>query len=158
MTTTDHPLADSMLGDETAAHWALLEEEADACAVVSARMELMYLNDAARRLTPVEWFTRRCFEVLPVPDGQCVWHCPTVAAVARAREITYCEETVRPDGAFDVILGTAVVPLPAAAGDGARALLLFRRKDPGRGGEAGFRSRLLADARALLARIESRPA
>ena len=86
------PLTQSQFKDENAIRWEFLEQEGDACAVVSERMELLYLNEAGRSLTLPDWFAKRCFEVLPNRDEHCAWHCPTITAVSDAEEITYCEE------------------------------------------------------------------
>jgi len=44
--------SDSQLQDSTALRWSRLEDERDACVVVSDRMELVYINSAARELVP----------------------------------------------------------------------------------------------------------
>lgn len=146
------PLADMILQDETAMRWEFLDEEPEACAVVSERMELVYLNTAGRTLTPPEWFTRRCFEVLPVPDQNCAWKCPAITAVNKAEEVTYCEERLSVDGAPAVDLGMAVIPLRRVREDGSKAILLFRNKEGVRD-EERFRDELLGHARDLDARI-----
>ena len=84
------PVTQSPLRDENAIRWEFLEQESDACAVVSERMELLYLNEAGRALTLPDWFAKRCFEVLPNRDEHCAWHCPTITAVSEADAITYC--------------------------------------------------------------------
>lgn len=146
------PLSDSPFKDENTIRWAFLEQESDACAVVSERMELLYLNEAGRELTLPDWFAKRCFEVLPHRDEQCAWHCPTIVAVSEADEVTYCEEALSPDEGASMTLGTAVIPLAHVAEDGAKALLVFRAKLPG-GDDARFRERLLADARDLHGKV-----
>jgi hypothetical protein len=146
------PVTQSILRDETSMRWQFLEEEADACAVVSERMELLYLNSAGRALALPDWFAKRCFEVLPVSDEGCAFHCPTIGAVSEAEEITYCEESLIGNDAPDEVLGTAVIPLGGTGEDGAKALLVFRHKDPGTGEDA-FRRKLLDDARDLHERI-----
>jgi hypothetical protein len=146
------PLTESQFKDENTIRWEFLEQESDACAVVSERMELLYLNEAGRSLTLPDWFAKRCFEVLPNRDEHCAWHCPTITAVSDAEEITYCEEALSPADGPSVTLGTAVIPLEHSAEDGAKALLVFRAKLPGTD-ESRFRERLLADARDLSARV-----
>jgi hypothetical protein len=146
------PLTRSLFKDENAIRWAFLEQEADACAVVSERMELLYLNGAGRALTLPDWFAKRCFEVLPNRDEHCAWHCPTITAVGKAEEITYCEEALAPANGPSVTLGTAVIPMAHSAEDGAKALLLFRRKVSG-DDQSRFQELLLADARDLHARV-----
>ena len=146
------PVTRTILEDESAIRWEFLEDESDACAVVSERMELLYLNEAGRALTLPDWFAKRCFEVLPNRDEHCAWHCPTITAVSEASEITYCEEALSPADGPSVTLGTAVIPVAHSAEDGARALLMFRRKDIG-GDQKSFQEKLLADARDLDARI-----
>ena len=82
----------SMLQEESALRWGFLEQEKDACAVVSDRMELVYMNEPARRLVPLDWFGRRCFEVFPTANDLCAIGCLTRTAVHEAHEILYCEE------------------------------------------------------------------
>jgi len=133
----------SILQDEDLLRWGFLEENGDACAVVSDRMELVYLNERARALVAEEWFGRRCFEILPTANDLCVFNCPTVAAVHHAQEILYCEEVLRvPDGSTRE-LGVAVIPLLGMRGDEARALLLMRPK------EADSEEALLSTARVV---------
>ncbi len=125
------PDSRSILEDESALRWGFLEENPDACAVVSDRMELVYMNAPARQLVSRAWFGRRCFEIFPTANDLCAFRCPTMAAVHESREILYCEETLRgPEGPARE-LGVAVIPLEQLEGtnrDGARALLLFRPK------------------------------
>ena len=45
------PITQGILRDENAIRWEFLEAENDACAVVSQRMELLFLNEAGRALT-----------------------------------------------------------------------------------------------------------
>ena len=54
-----------------AAQWGFLEDHPDACGVVTLRMELIYLNAAARTLVPQRWFGCRCWEAFPVADSGC---------------------------------------------------------------------------------------
>ena len=150
--TREIPLTQGMLEEENAIRWEFLENERDACAVVSRRMELLYLNEAGRALTLPHWFAKRCFEVLPNRDEHCAWHCPTITAVSEAESITYCEEALSPSGGPSVTLGTAVIPLEHSDEDGAKALLMFRHKTSD-GEETRFRERLLADASDLHARV-----
>jgi len=146
------PITRTILEDESAIRWEFLEGESDACAVVSERMELLYLNGAGRALTLPDWFAKRCFEVLPHRDENCAWHCPTITAVSEAEEITYCEEALSPADGPSVTLGTAVIPMEHSADDGAKALLMFRRKDTG-SDQKSFQEKLLTDARDLHARV-----
>ena len=119
----------SILQDEDLLRWGFLEENGDACAVVSGRMEIVYLNEPARALVPEEWFGRRCFEILPTANDLCAFNCPTVAAVHDAHEILYCEEVLKvPDGSTRK-LGVAVIPLLGMSGDEARAVLLMRPQE-----------------------------
>src|SRR4026207_479010 len=84
----------SQLQDKTALRWSRLEDEREACVVVSDRMELVYINTAARELVPGEWFGRPCVEVLPTVDEACAFHCPKIRAVNEAVDVVYCEETL----------------------------------------------------------------
>ncbi len=118
----------SMLQEESALRWGFLEQETDACAVVSDRMELAYMNEPARRLVPLDWFGRRCFEVFPTANDLCAIGCPTRTAVHEAHDILYCEEVLKGDGVSRE-LGVAVVPLEGASHDEARALLLLKPKE-----------------------------
>ena len=146
------PVTRTILEDENAFRWEFLETESDACAVVSERMELLYLNQAGRALTLPDWFAKRCFEVLPTRDEHCAWHCPTITAVSDAEEITYCEEALSPADGSSVTLGTAVIPVEHSAEDGAKAVLMFRRKHTD-SDQASFQEKLLADAHDLRARV-----
>lgn len=140
----------SILQDEDTLRWGFLEETSDACAVVSDRMELVYLNEPARDLVPKEWFGRRCFEVMPTANDVCAFNCPTVAAVHDSHEILYCEEVLKsPDGSTRR-LGVAVVPLLGMSGDEARAVLLLREQGD------DTEERLLATARKFRADLLTR--
>lgn len=125
---TDPKPDPSMLEEESALRWGFLEDDPDACAVVSDRMELVYMNGAARNLISLEWFGRRCFEILPTVNDLCAFQCPTIAAVHQAHEILYCEETLRTPQGTARELGVAVIPLEGMSHDEARALLLLRPK------------------------------
>ena len=138
-------LPGSILEDEDSLRWGFLEENGDACAVVSDRMEVVYLNAPARQLVPEEWFGRRCCEIFPTANEVCAFKCPTIAAVHEGSEIHYCEEVLRaPDGAIRE-LGVAVIPLDGLSRDKAeaRALLLLRPK------AGDSEDALLSDARRL---------
>lgn len=148
----DIPVSVTMFKDENAMRWEFLEAETEPCAVVSERMELLYLNAPGRALTLPEWFAKRCFEVLPNRDEHCAWHCPTITAVSDADEITYCEEALSLADGSSVTLGTAVIPVEHSAEDGAKAVLMFRRKHSD-SDQKSFHERLLADARDLHARV-----
>ena len=140
----------SILQDEDLLRWGFLEENTDACAVVSDRMELVYLNEPARALVPKEWFGRRCFEILPTANDLCAFNCPTVAAVHDAHEILYCEEVLKTGDGSTHKLGVAVVPLLGMSGDEARAVLLMRpQKDDSE-------EKLLSTARKLRADLLTR--
>jgi PAS fold len=148
------PDSGSMLEGESQLRWGFLEDDPDACAVVSDRMELVYMNAAAARLVSRAWFGRRCFEIFPTANDLCAFHCPTMTAVHESRAILYCEERLRGHDGPTRELGVAVIPLEGleAAGerDGARALLLLRPK------EEISEHDLLDEARRLLERTRSR--
>ena len=156
MMASDEAQLESILKEETAMRWGFLDDEAEPCAVVTERMELVYLNGLGRVLTPPEWFAKRCFEVLPVTDERCAWQCPTITAVHEAKELTYCEEHLRQDDGSTIDLGTAVIPLSRSCEDGAKALLMFRLKEEGVD-RAEFQKELLRDASSLQARLDSEP-
>ena len=146
------PYLKSILRDEAVLRWDFLETESDPCAVVSERMELIYLNESGRAFTPAEWFAQRCFEMLPVTNEECAWGCPTIAAVQQGEGITYCEESLCSTQTAEMTLGTAVIPLGRVCEDGAKALLLFRQKTE-RYDDAQFQKELLEDAQKLRTRI-----
>ena len=148
--------SDSLLRDETVLRWGCLEDEQEACVVVSERMELMYVNAAARKLVlPGEWFGKRCFEVLPIVDETCAFHCPKIRAVNESLDIVYCEETVCVGNNDRRVFGVGLIPLGPGGNDRARAVLLLRGKEES-GGESAFRAQLLMDAKSLARRIVSR--
>ena len=147
--------SDSRLRDEGTLRWSCLEDEREGCIVVSERMELVYINAAARELMPGEWFGKRCFEVLPTVDETCKFHCPKVRAVNEALDIVYCEETVRLGNDDRRVFGVGLIPLGPGRDDRARAVLLLRRKEES-GPESAFRTQLLMDAKNLERRIASR--
>jgi hypothetical protein len=66
----------SMLQQESALRWGFLKQEKNACAIVSDRMEIVYMNEPARRLVLLDWFGRRCFEVFPTAKDLCAIGCP----------------------------------------------------------------------------------
>jgi hypothetical protein len=144
--------SDSQLQDRTALHWSRLEDEQEACVVVSDRMELVYINTAARDLVPGEWFGKRCFEVLPIVDEACAFHCPKIRAVTESVDVVYCEETVFVGNNERRVFGVGLIPLGPGGDDRARAILLLRAK--GESVEEGaFRAQLLTDAKSLARRI-----
>lgn len=116
----------SVLEDESALLWSFLEDESEACAVVSSRMEFVYLNRPARGLVPKEWFAKRCFETFPVTNERCAFFCPTIMAVHAATEIVYCKESLRLAEGGSLELDVAVIPIEGKPIDEARALLVFR--------------------------------
>jgi hypothetical protein len=145
----------SQLQDKTALRWSRLEDEREACVVVSDRMELVYINTAARELVPGEWFGKRCFEVLPIVDEACAFHCPKIRAVTESVDVVYCEETVFVGNNDRRVFGVGLIPLGPGGDDRARAILLLRAK--GESVEEGpFRAQLLTDAKSLARRVVSR--
>ncbi len=140
----------TLLQEETSMRWNFLDQEPEACAVVTRRMELLYLNPSCQSLVPIDWFSRRCFEVLPHEEALCALDCPTIHAVQTAEEISYAEETLRLEDGASMTLGTAVIPLRETGL--ARAVLLFREKAADTDADA-FTTRLLADARELQERV-----
>jgi hypothetical protein len=146
-----HLKPDSPLQDETALRWNRLEDEREACVVVSDRMDLVYINQAARELVPGEWFGRRCFEVLPIVDEACAFHCPKIRAVNESVDIVYCEETIFVEKTPRVF-GVGLIPLGPTSGNHARAVLLLRAKGESVD-ESAFQARLLSDAKSLARRI-----
>ncbi|MBI4587075.1 MAG: PAS domain-containing protein [Planctomycetes bacterium] len=150
------PQVPSSWRDELALRWGFLEEEKEPCAVVSHRMELVFINAAGRALLPEEWFGKRCFEVLPTVDEKCALHCPTIRAVNESVEPVYCEEVVQGKARTPFEFGVAVIPLAAAPGqDPAKAVLLFRQKKL-QIGETTFQTQLLEDAAALRKRLAAK--
>ena len=145
----------SQLQDQTAFRWGRLEDEREACVVVSDRMELVYINAAARALVPGEWFGKRCFEVLPTVDEACAFHCPTIAAVTESVDVAYCEETLSGDNNLRRVFGVGLIPLGKGGDDRARAIFLLRAKGASVD-EGAFRVQLLTDARSLARRMAVR--
>ena len=146
-----HLKPDSQLQDKTALRWSRLEDEREACVVVSDRMELVYINAAAHELVPGEWFGRRCFEVLPTVDEACAFHCPKIRAVNESVDVVYCEEAVFA-GNVRKVFGVGLIPLGPGSDDHSRAILLLRAK--GESVEEGaFQAQLLTDAKSLSRRM-----
>jgi hypothetical protein len=145
---------DSQLQDRTALRWSRLEDEREACVVVSDRMELVYINTAARELVPGEWFGKRCFEVLPIVDEVCLFHCPKIRAVNESVDVVYCEETVFAGNNDRRVFGVGLIPLGSGSDDYARAVLLLRAKGESVD-EGAFRVQLLTDAKSLARRMAS---
>ena len=141
------------LRDETSLTWSFLEDERDPCLVMSERMELVYVNGAARNLVPDQWFGKRCFEVLPTLDETCAFHCPKIDAVndAATPPVVYCEEVLYKSDLARVVLGVGLIPLGAERTDRARAVFVLRTKDES--DAAAFESQLLQDARRVRERI-----
>ncbi|MCM3881570.1 MAG: PAS domain-containing protein [Vicinamibacterales bacterium] len=143
----------SPLQDETALRWSALEREREPCIVVSERMELVYLNAAARQLAPGVWFGKRCFEVLPNVDESCALHCPKIRAVTESPDVVYCEETIGTRESDQQGFGVGLIPLGPGGDTPARAILLLRAKDGS--DDSVFQGQLLQDAKSLAKRISS---
>lgn len=144
----------SMLKDEVALHWSFLDAESDGFAVVSERMELLFVNTAARALVFEDWFAKRCWEAFPTKHEECLLRCPTIQAMGKGDEIRYQEEVLEPEGKSSMRLGVAMIPLPAGRPDKAAALLLLRPRDD-TPGEVSFRSKVLAAAIEVRSRLEA---
>ncbi len=140
----------SALENESALLWAFLEGEAEACAVVSSRMEFVFLNRLARLLVPEEWFAKRCFETFPVTNERCAFFCPTIKAVHKSTEIVYCRESLRLADGGSLELDVAVIPLEGKPVDEAAALLLLRERV-----DSASLHTLVGEAAALRAKIRS---
>ena len=143
--------------DEVSLHWNWLEAEPDPCVVVSERMEFVYANAPARALVPDEWFGKHCFELLPVVDQTCAFHCPKITSVTEATEVVYCEETVCLHGRDCDVYGVGLIPLGTGRSDRGRAVLLMRGKSviaP----QPDFEAGLLRDAEAIRDKIVARGA
>jgi hypothetical protein len=135
--------------------WSFLEDEGDPCLVVSERMELVYVNGAARSLVPDQWFGKRCFEVLPTVNETCAFHCPKIDAVNDSTilpQVVYCEEVLYRGNLDRLVLGVGLIPLGAERTDRARAVFVMRTKDES-ANAAAFESQLLQDARRVRQRI-----
>lgn len=144
------------LRDEAALQWNFLDDEHDSCIVVSERMELVYINATARGLVPSGWFGKRCFEVFPVADQTCAFHCPKIDAVNEASDtpskVAYCEETLCKANLERIVLGVGLIPLGPARTDRTRAVFVLRRRD-GSTSAPAFESQLLRDADEVRQRI-----
>lgn len=142
---------DSQLQDKAALRWSRLEDERGACVVVSDRMELVYMNAAALELVEGAWFGKRCFEVLPVVDEACAFHCQKIRAVNESGDVVYCEETVV-GSSGPKVFGVGLIPLGPTSDDRARAVPLLRVREESID-DSAFRAQLLADAKNLARRI-----
>ena len=142
-----NPVSSPALQEEAALRWNFLEDEQDACFVVSERMEFVYMNASARNLVPEKWFGKCCFEVLPIVDETCAFHCPKLQTVGEAEslDVVYCEEIVRSGPDDRTVFGVGLIPLGSVGDDPARAVLLLRRKD-GHREDSVFSEELLHDA------------
>ncbi|HIE91506.1 MAG TPA: hypothetical protein EYQ83_01025 [Acidobacteria bacterium] len=150
-------IATDELRDGIALHWNWLEGEPDPCVVVSERMEFVYANAPARALVPPEWFGKHCFELLPVVDQTCAFHCPKITSVTEATEVIYCEETICSHGPDCEVFGVGLIPLGIGREDRGRAVMMMRGKSvitPG----LDFEARLVRDAEAMRDRIVARGA
>ena len=111
-----------------------------------------------QKLVPQEWFGKRCFEVFPVVDETCAFHCPKIDAVSESPEtspkVVYCEEALYTGTLKRVVLGVGLIPLGAERADHARAVFVLRNKDASAEGQA-FESRLLQDTEQVRQRILS---
>ena len=145
------------LQDEAALHWNWLEDEPDPCVVVSERMEFVYANAAARALVPGRWFGKHCFELLPVVDETCAFHCPKITAVTEATDVVYCEETVCSGGQDCEVFGVGLIPIGTGRADRGWAVFLMRGKDE-KISEPEFEARLVRDAGVVRDRIVARDA
>ena len=134
-----------------------LEDEPDPCVVVPERMEFVYANAAARALVPGRWFGKHCFELLPVVDETCAFHCPKITAVTEATDVVYCEETVCSGGQDCEVFGVGLIPLGTGRADRGRAVFLMRGKDE-KISEPEFEARLVRDAGVVRDRIVARDA
>ncbi len=143
--------------------WDFLENQADACGVVTRHMALVFLNGPARALVGDGWFQRRCWDVFPVWEGGCAGRCPAVRSIASGCEdgasedgIVYCEERLDVGSEDPLVLGVAVIRLPASLEFGEGGLLLLRPKSCEREEEGVFRRELIADATGILEVVRSR--
>ena len=109
------------------------------------------MNAAALELVEGAWFGKRCFEVLPVVDEACAFHCQKIRAVNESADVVYCEETVAGSSGRKVF-GVGLIPLGPTSDDRARAVLLLRVRE-GSIDDSAFRAQLLADANSLARRI-----
>ena len=150
-------IASDELRDEVALPWNWLEEETDPCVVVSERMEFVYANAAARQLVPSQWFGKHCFELLPVVDQPCAFHCPKITSVSEATDGVYCEETVCMQGREGDVYGVGRIPLGGGRKDRGRAVLLMRGKSVVKP-EPEFEARVLRDAEAIRDKVVARGA
>ncbi len=150
-------IASDELRDEVALHWNWLEAETDPCVVVSERMEFVYANAAARELVPAQWFGKHCFELLPVVDQTCAFHCPKTTSVTEATDVVYCEETVCLQGRECDVYGVWLIPLGEGRTDRGRAVLLMRGKSVVKP-EPEFEARVLRDAEAIRDKVVARGA
>jgi len=144
------------------ARWVFLETLADACAVVTSGMEILYLNRAAREIVGAGWFLSRCWDVFPVWGGGCSARCPAVQAVrgacaevADGDEFVYCEERLDLGRGEPIPLGVVVIGVDDHPLSRERGLLVLR---PRRSNEdaVAFRSDLLDAAAEILVTVRSK--
>ena len=121
-------------------------------------MELVYINGAAQQLVPQEWFGKRCFEVFPIVDETCAFHCPKIDAVSESPEtspkVVYCEEAVYTGTLERVVLGVGLIPLGAERADHVQAVFVLRNQDASTETSV-FQSQLLRDAEQVRDRVLS---
>ena len=129
--------------------WKFLEDVRDACAVVSPRMELLFLNAPGRALVPETWFGSHCWQAFPVVDQSCSVRCEAVRAVREAEEIIYCQEVIEGSDGTVRTLGVAVIPAGAMSGPESESILILR-PCPADPEDAAFKKQLLADASQML--------
>ena len=99
-------------------------------------------------------YHKRCFEVLPIVDEACAFHCPKIRAVNESVDVVYCEETVFVGPNDRRVFGVGLIPLGPGSDDHARAVFLLRAKGESVE-ESAFRTQLLTDAKSLARRIVS---
>ena len=112
------------------------------------------MNEAARKLVPMSWFGKRCFEVFPVADELCAFSCPTIHAVHEATEIQHCHESLKLDNGVSRELEVAVIPLGSSR-QRATAVLLLRSREIQLDPEDDER-KLFAEAEKIRARVKER--
>jgi len=146
--------AEPALLPKRAERWSFLDTEADPLCVLTRRMNIVYLNPAARGVVPPDWFGHKCWDVFPVPDRTCGARCPAVKAINKQMAPLYCEETIFPGGTA-LHLGIVVTPLAPVEGEEQEALLVLWPK-PVDADEEKFKRDIHARAETLHALAQAR--
>jgi CRP/FNR family transcriptional regulator len=132
-----------------------LDEELDPCVVLSPRMDVLYVNPAAKKIVPSSWIGRPCWQTFPVVEQIYGTSSSVARSIRRSCESLFCVERIISHGKRHDY-GVAIVPLTGSGGgreihESANALLVLRRKEDDL--DATFESRLVHDGELIRARL-----